>query len=236
LTMSQQKRPSLTRWRVGEEKAVRLLLITMIVILSACQQGELAKHRQATERLLTQRGAPDFADASTAEFAAIRHTPSGMICVLPVSGVFEFDVFPASVPNAGAQCSSTEGEVLTAWIAVDFREPTTLDAAFATAVAQITRGLTAQNWLGRPSEADLASPEGMPHFRIHRVRANFDGEERYLRLSIAEMDGWYLQQIVSAPLSDAPAAEAVAGTTWRRGLAAFAQTRREQASAAAGAQ
>lgn len=204
----------------------------MIVILAACQPAELAKHQRATERILTQRGAPDFADASTSETAAIRHTPSGMICTLPEAGAFEFDVFPATGVNAGGQCSSTQGEVVTAWIAVNFREPTTLDTAFATALGQITDGLSAQPWRGQPSEADRASPEGLPHYRIHRVRANFDGEERYLRLSMAEMDGWYLQQIVSAPLAEAPAAEEITGSTWRSGLEAFAAARREQAPAA----
>ena len=155
-----------------------------------------------------------------------------MLCVLPESGTFEFDVFPASVANSGGQCSNTQGEVMSAWVAVKFREPTTLDEAFASAVAQLTGGLTAQAWLGRPSEADRASPEGLPHYRIHRVRANFDGEERYLRLSMAEIDGWYLQQIVSAPLSEAPAAEAATGNAWRSGLQAFAEARHAAAEPA----
>lgn len=209
---------------------MRLLIVTMIVILAGCQPSELAKHRRATERILTQRGAPDFADASTVEIAAIRHTPSGMICVLPEAGAFEFDVFPATGLNAGGQCSSTQGDVVTAWVAVNFREPTTLDVAFSSAVAQLTNGLSAQPWRGQPSEADRASPEGLPHYRIHRVRGNFDGEERYLRISMAEQDGWYLQQIVSSPLNEAPAAEDLSGASWRAGLQAFAQARREQAA------
>jgi hypothetical protein len=191
------------------------LIVTMIVILAGCQPGELSKHQRATERILTQRGAPDFADASTAEVAAIRHTPSGMICVLPEAGAFEFDVFPATGVNAGGQCSSTQGEVVTAWVAVNFRERTTLDVAFSSAVAQLTNGLSAQPWRGQPSEADRASPEGLPHYR---------------RISMAEQDGWYLQQIVSSPLSEAPAAEDLSGASWRAGLQAFAEARREQAA------
>lgn len=204
---------------------MRSLLVTLIAFLAACQPDDLAEHRQATERILSERGAPDFADASTAEIAAIRHTPSGMLCTLPESGTFDFDVFPASVANAGAQCSVMQGEMASAWIAVNFRAPTTLDAAFASAVGQLTNGLSAQPWRGRPSEADRASPEGLPHYRIHRVRGSFDGEERYLRLSMAEMDGWYLQQIVSAPLDEAVEAETLAGVAWRSGLRAFTDAR-----------
>lgn len=181
--------------------------------------------------MLQQRGTPDFVDASTAEFAAIRHVPSGMLCRLPESGAFEFDLFPATAVNAGAQCSSTEGETVTGWVAVNFHEPTTLDAAFASAVEQLTGSMQAQPWLGRPSEADRASPEGLPHFRIHRVRANFDGEERYLRLAMAEADGWYLQQIVSSPYASAVESEAGAGEAWRAALAGFAAARRGGAPA-----
>ncbi len=202
----------------------------MVVLVSACAKSDQARNSDVASSILQQRGTPDFVDASTADYAAIRHTPSGMICVLPESGAFEFDLFPATATNAGAQCSSTEGEVVTGWVAVNFHEPTTLDAAFASAVAQLTGGLQSQNWLGRPSPADLASPEGLPHFRIHRLRANFDGEERYLRISMAEMDGWYLQQIVSSPFANAPASEAAAGEAWREALNSFAAARRDAAA------
>lgn len=211
---------------------MRLLFWVLVMLVAACQPSPLSKHREITGRMIAQRGVPDFVDASTEAFAALRHTPSGMLCVLPPSGAFEFDLFPSSSANAGAQCSSTEGEVASAWVVVNFREPTTLDAAFSSAVAQLTNGLDAQNWLGRPSEADRASPEGLPHYRIHRVRANFGGEERYLRISMAEMDGWYLQQIVSAPLDDAPAVEETVGAAWRSGVSAFAAARRAPAEPA----
>ena len=105
------------------------------------------------------------------------------------------------------------------------KPPPPQPAPVPAAVAQLTNGLSAQPWRGQPSEADRASPEGLPHYRIHRVRGNFDGEERYLRISMAEQDGWYLQQIVSAPLAEAPAAEDISGVSWRAGLQAFAEAR-----------
>lgn len=217
---------SIARDTMDEGSLVRLLFALMFV-LSACAKTDRAKHSEVATAILQQRGTPDFIDASTSDYAAIRHTPSGMLCVMPTDGAFEFDLFPAAATNAGAQCSSTEGELVTGWVAVHFQEPTSLDAAFASAVQQLTSSLSAQPWLGRPSAADLASPEGLPHFRIHRVRANFDGEERYLRVSMAEMDGWYLQQIVSSPFATASASEAAAGEAWRSALSAFAEARRE---------
>lgn len=197
----------------------------MLVMLSACTKSEIAKHRDVTNGLLTHRGTPDFADASTAEYAAIRHTPSGMLCVLPASGAFEFDVFPASAINAGGQCSSTEGDVVTAMVAVSFREPTTLDAAFSSAVGQLAGDLEARAWVGGASAADISSPDGLPHYRIHRLDGNFGGERRYLRVAMSEKDGWYLQQIVSAPIAAADSTEAAAGEAWRRVLRDFAQAR-----------
>ncbi|MBK6702946.1 MAG: hypothetical protein IPG56_03610 [Caulobacteraceae bacterium] len=210
---------------------MRLLLCALVLSLSACEKSDLDKHRGITNRMLTQRGAPDFVDASTPEIAAIRHTPSGMVCVLPADGAFEFDVFPADSMNAGAQCSSTVGDVATAWVVVSFSQPTTLDAAFASANTQLSNGLQAQPWDGRPSEADRASPDGLPHYRIQRVRAQFGEESRYMRLSMAEMDGWYLQQISSAPIAQAREAETQAGAAWRAGLRAFAEARRDPAPA-----
>jgi hypothetical protein len=55
------------------------------------------------------------------------------------------------------------------------------------------------------------------------MRANVGGEERYLRLSMSERQGWYLQQIVSAPIGDAMAAEVQAGQSWRAVLREFAE-------------
>jgi hypothetical protein len=201
---------------------LRLILCATMVMLAACEKSDLDKHRDVTSQMLAARGASDFVDASTAEHAAIQHTPSGMLCVLPASGAVEFDVFPASAANAGAQCSSSDDETVSAWVAVNFREPTTLDAAFGSAIAQLTNGLEARPWPGQPSEADRSSPEGLPHYRINRFTADFNGERRYVRLAMAEKDGWYLQQIVSAPASAAGEAEAEAGEVWREGLRTFA--------------
>ena len=211
---------------------MRVFLCVLALALSACVKGDQARHTETVNRMISEHGTPDFEDASTAEYAAVLHTPSGMLCTVPTDGAFDFDIFPSSSANAGAQCSSSSGELVTAWVAVNFSQPTNLDAAFASAVAQLTNGLSSQNWLGEPSEADRASPEGLPHYRIHRVRGNFDGEERYLHLSMAEKDGWYLQQIVSAPLEDAVAAEAATGVAWRAGLQRFAETPHAQAGAA----
>lgn len=206
---------------------MRLVVCVLALLTSACAKGEAEQHRNTTQRMLSARGTPDFVDASSVEYAAVRHTPSGMICVLPADGAFAFDVFPAAAMNAGAQCSGTEGEVVTAWVAVQFREPTTLDAAFSSAIAELTGNLSTQAWPGSPSLADRSSPEGLPHYRIHRLEADMNGERRYLRVAMAEQDGWYVQQIVSAPLADAERAEARAGEAWRAGIRPFSAYRRE---------
>lgn len=210
---------------------MRLLLCVLALCVSGCAKSDLTAHREMADAMLQRRGAPDFENASTAEYAAIRHTPSGMLCVLPTDGAFEFDVFPSDSMNAGAQCSSSGGEIATGWVAVRFSQPTTLDAAFASSVAQFSQGVSVQPWEGRPSEADRASPEGLPHYRIHRVQATINGEQRFLRLAVAEMDGWYLQQIVSGPLAAAEDAEAAAGTAWRLSLRAFADAPHQAAPA-----
>lgn len=199
--------------------------IALAVVLVSCGEGGAARNSEIAQRMLTERGAPDFADASNAERPAIRHTPSGMVCVMPAEGTFEFDLFPADSINRGAHCSTMVGEVMNAWVAVSFREPTTLDAAFANAVAEISGERGGQPWDGQPSEADRSSPEGLPHYRIHRVSTDYGDGNRYLRLAMSEMDGWYVQQIVSAPLADAETAERQAGEEWRAVLRDFAAER-----------
>lgn len=208
---------------------VKVVLCVLALALAACVKSDLAKHSEVANRLLTERGTPDFEDASTETHAAIRHAPSGMICVLPEDGAFTFDLFPSSAMNAGAQCSSTQGDLMNAWVAVRFHEPTNLDSVFASAVEQMVHAGQAEPWEGQPSAADRASPEGLPHFRINRFEINLDGEQRYLRLAISEANGWYLQQIVSSPIAAAEATEATSGEEWRESLRAFAAT----ASAAA---
>jgi hypothetical protein len=46
-------------------------------------------------------------------------------------------------------------------------------------------------------------------------------EQRYLRVAVSEARGWYVQQIVSAPLGQADIAEADAGLEWRQVLKDF---------------
>lgn len=215
--------------------AVRVLFCVLALTLSSCAKSDLAKHSEVANRVLTERGTPDFEDASTEAHAAVRHTPSGMICVLPADGAFTFDLFPASAVNAGAQCSSTEGEQMNAWVAVRFREPTNLDAVVASAVAQLVDTGQAQPWEGRPSAADRSSPEGLPHFRISRFEIDLDGERRYLRLAVSEANGWYLQQIVSSPLAAAEETEAASGEEWRESLRAFVATASQSAAPTDGA-
>ncbi|ANP45707.1 hypothetical protein ATE48_07140 [Candidatus Viadribacter manganicus] len=155
-----------------------------------------------------------------------------MVCVLPPNGAFAFDVFPANAQNAGAQCSSTQDGVAVGWVAVRFSTPTTLDAVFSASVAQLAAGLEPEAWPGQVSAADLQSPQGLVHYRIQRLQAPVGGEMQFLRVAVAERDGWYLQQIVSAPIASAQEAETAAGEIWRQGLARFSAPNVSDAAAA----
>lgn len=205
-----------------------LILAATLLSVSACGQSSLAKHNEAAEATLAQVGAPDFENASTPEYAAIRHAPSGMTCRLPQNGVFEFGVFPASARNAGAHCASAEGEVVSTFIVVRFPPPTTIDTAFQEALAATAGRAGAQLWDGEPSEADKSSPEGLTHFRIQRFVGNVDGAPRYLRVAMTEADGWFVQQVVSAPAGDAETVEEQAGEAWRSMLREFAAAHAEE--------
>lgn len=163
-----------------------------------------------------------YADASDGARAAIRHVPSGMVCELPEDGAFDLEAFPESAANAGAYCSTAVDEVATMLVAVRFGESTTLDAAFAEALASSAAQASPRPWPGAPSDADRAPPQGLPHFRIARFEATIDGTPHYLRVAMSEAGGWYLQQIVSAPLERAEAVEAAAGVQWRALLRDFA--------------
>lgn len=199
----------------------RWVFAAALFLVAGCEPSPIERHRAVVAQVLEQNGSPDFEDASSDTKAAIRHAPSGLVCVLPRDGAFDFGVFPASAANAGAQCSNASGEVATAFIVVRYREPTNLDAAFSQALTETAGRAEAQPWTGEASAADRASPEGLPHFRIARFVARLGDREHFLRVAMSEVDGWYLQQIVSAPLGEAEAVEARAGQEWRAALAAF---------------
>ncbi len=200
----------------------RSLQLLAVVSLIGCGPDPAADNHAKAIAVLERagEGAP-FADASTAERAAIRHEPSGMVCVLPRDGPFDLAAFPATAANPGAYCSTVTGGVAAAVVAVRF-VATNLDRAFAEALAESAGRASPQPWTGEPSDADKSSPEGLPHFRIARFEATIDGSPHYLRVAMSETRGWYLQQIVSAPLDRGEAAEAEAGTAWRGLLAEFA--------------
>jgi hypothetical protein len=144
-----------------------------------------------------------------------------MLCVLPRDGAFDLEAFPASAANPGAHCSMVDDGVATSFVAVRFADGTNLDGAFAESLAASAGQASPRAWAGEPSAADKSSPEGLPHFRIARFEVVIDGAPSFLRVAMSEARGWYLQQIVSAPLDRAEAAEAAAGETWRRELRAF---------------
>jgi len=219
--------------------ASRFITLTIIACLGsvACAPNPLAENRTMTHEVLA-RGGPDlpFKDASTSARAAVRHARSGMVCVLPKSGAFNLEAFPADAGNEGAFCtSSSSGEVVTL-LAVKFAQPVGLDAAFSDSLSRTLAQAAPQPWRGAPSAADVAPPApGTPHFRIARFEGAVNGEPSYVRVAMSEANGWFIQQIVSAPVSKAPAVEAEAGKAWREILSAFAAAQPPQPASAAAA-
>ncbi len=193
----------------------------LALIVGACGQTPAARHRAITDEVLARTGAPDFVDASTAERPALRHAPSGLVCVMPRDGAFDLGVFPASAANPGAQCTTVVDGAASTFVVVNFRQGMTLDQAFADALATTVGQAERRQWPGRASAADRSSPEGLPHYRIARFETEIDGAPTYLRVAVSEARGWYLQQIVTAPLTQADTAEAAAGESWRAALREF---------------
>ncbi len=196
-------------------------LLLAILATSACAPSPQSRNHAAAEAVLAG-GVPDFENASSAQRAAIRHAPSGLVCVLPSEGAFSFDVFPASAANPGAHCSNANEGVAASLVVTRFEDGATLDSAFQAGIMMLVGAEQPTRWPGSGSSADGASPEGLPHFRIVRLVVHTEGSDRYLRVAMSEAHGWYLQQIVAAPLDQADAAEAEAGAGWREALRAFA--------------
>ncbi|HCK83187.1 MAG TPA: hypothetical protein DHW63_01285 [Hyphomonadaceae bacterium] len=192
--------------------------------LCACGEQSLRTHRGMARAVIERGGGGElFTDASTAEFAAVRHAPSGLLCEIPRSGDFSVEVFPPSAANPGVYCASAAADVATSYVAVLYGPAVDIDTAFSQALAASAGQASPQVWSGEPSAADKVSPEGLPHFRIARFSATVNGEPAYLRVAMAEARGWFLQQIVSGPIAEAEAIEATAGEGWRRALTAFAE-------------
>jgi len=218
--------------RIGaEEMTARRRLrhaVTMILILgvalgvASCGKSPGASPNSMVSAILDRVGAAgSFVDASTAGRSAIRHVPSGLVCTLAPNGAFDLEAFPSDSGNPGATCAHATNDVATTFVAVHFGPEANLDTVFGESIAFSSGHEPAQTWSGAPSSADLASPEGLPHFRIARLKVNIAEEQRYLRVAVTEARGWYVQQIVSAPLGQAEKAEGDAGVEWRQVLKDF---------------
>lgn len=204
--------------------SLRFLMAALLAFgVSACADPKLDANRSRAKEVLRRVASDTFVDASTRDLALVRHKPSGLECVAPVTGGFALEVFPPNAAHPGVYCARSEGDVATSFVAVFYGQDVDIDTEFAQALAASAGQASPQNWDGEPSEADKASPEGLPHFRISRFQANVNGAPSYLRVAMAEARGWFLQQVVSGPIADAERVEADAGKDWRRALAAFAK-------------
>ncbi len=161
-----------------------------------------------------------FVDASTAEHAQVRHAPSGMVCQMPAEGAFQLETFPPEAANEGAACTFSMNGVATTLVAMHFNHEVTLDQAFAESVAMSARLEGAVPWTGEESPADAEHGDAD---RIIRVQGRTDGSEVYLRVAMSESQGWFIQQIVFAPIEAAQSAETAAGENWRTILSQLAR-------------
>lgn len=204
--------------------SLRFLLAGLLVIfVSSCANPELDANRSRAREVLRRVASDTFVDASTRELALVRHKPSGLECVAPITGGFSLEVFPPTATHPGVYCARSEGEVVSSFVAVFYGATVDIDTAFSQALAASAGQASPQPWTGEPSTADKASPDGLPHFRISRFQGNVNGAPSYLRVAMAEAKGWFLQQVVSGPIADAEQIETDAGADWRRALAAFAE-------------
>lgn len=191
--------------------------------LCACGPNPRAENSARARIVLEEAGSTLFEDASTADYAAIRHNLSGLECVAPRTGDFALDLAPQTAANPGVFCDTVVGGVATRLGAVYFGASVPLDTAFAQALADIAGQAPHEDWSGEPSTFDKAPPQGAPHFRIARYSITIDGQPTYMRVAMSEARGWFMHQLVQGPITEAQAIEAAAGEDWRRALIGFAK-------------
>jgi len=199
-----------------------------LLLLAACDPR--AKQHAFTGRILHDAHAEQaFIDTSTDQNPAVTHRASGMICAMPGDGVVHVEVFPPEASNPGAECTFSTDNMVVTLIAVKFREPTTLDAAFAESVHSNAQLDAPAEWRGKASDADAHPLPGSPHFRVLRLKGAFQGNDAYLRIAMTEANGWYVQQIVLTPIGNAETVEAQAGAKWSDLLQSVSRTARAPA-------
>jgi len=202
-----------------------VLACVSALALAACD-ARATEHAFTARVLRDAHAEHEFTDVSTAAGPAIRHNESGMLCAMPAGGAVHVEVFPADASNPGAECTFAAGDVVTTLLAVRFRERPALDAAFAESVSANAQLEGASRWPGAASAPDRAPVQGSPHFRIMRLQGSFQGNMAYMRMAMAEANGWYVQQIVLTPLGNAEAIEAAAGAQWRELLVSMSSQNR----------
>ncbi|MFT3727202.1 MAG: hypothetical protein QM759_05200 [Terricaulis sp.] len=196
--------------------SIRRFFYVAAVLLMVAACDPRAKQHEFTARIIKDAHAEQtFADASTDQSPAILHRESGMLCEMPADGVVHVEVFPSDAANAGAECTYSTDNVVVTMIAVKFRDRPQLDAAFAESVSANARLDRAAQWRGHASDADAHPAAGSPHFRVLRLQGSFQSNDAFMRLAMAEANGWYVQQIVLTPSGNADTVEASAGAAWR---------------------
>ncbi|MGE0741127.1 MAG: hypothetical protein AB7O98_07270 [Hyphomonadaceae bacterium] len=193
---------------------MRALFLAALLLAYGCS-GSAAEHSTAARGLIEQSGVGEaFEDASTAQFAAVRHKSSGLVCRLPAEGAFHIEVFPPNVANEGAACSHASGSVAETLLAVRFSRAVTFERAFTEAVA-MSAPQSARRWREAPVENNATTRDE----RVSRLQGEMNGQPYFARVAMRQgEDGWLLQQIVLAPLELASEADSTADERWREAV------------------
>ncbi|MDB5438731.1 MAG: hypothetical protein JWM33_1158 [Caulobacteraceae bacterium] len=166
---------------------------------------------------LTKKQADDFADeligkasargvfekvGKSAEIA-LRHKQSGFVCTLSPGPDAAVAVLPNPVRGNDVSCTSRGDGAVTSWFVT--RLPVkTAEEALAVYVADIRRAhpdaVPAAGTFGNMSASRPGAPS-LPEHLTQRVIYELNGQKAFSRVSVAVIDGWTLEQRLTAPAS-----------------------------------
>lgn len=149
-----------------------------------------------------------FEDVTKDTLPSLRHKPSGFICTFePGQADNALTIFPGKTPGDDVACTTRSGSALNVMYVTKFPVALSVDDALKVYLTEIKRAHPdVEGAKGTFGDMSTNRP-GSPPRRTARLTYAMNGEKAFSRVSVAVINGWVIEQRITAPQADAMGAD-----------------------------
>ena len=149
-----------------------------------------------------------FEDVTKDTLPSLRHKPSGFICTFePGQPDNALTIFPGKTPGDDVACTTRSNNALNVMYVTKFAVALSVDDALRVYLTEIKRAHPdVEGAKGTFGDMSTNRP-GSPQRRTARLTYAMNGEKAFSRVSVAVINGWVIEQRITAPLADAMGAD-----------------------------